>query len=87
MSAQIIPFPGSNRSHWSAYNEYCFEHLARGGMPASEAAATIDAGIADQAASELLPESDRLLYLARQALRRAKPARKRQDEAQEKATE
>lgn len=67
MSAQIIPFPAVNRSHWSEHNEYCFEHLVRDGRSAKDAAAIIEAGIAD------LRDSERLLFLARRAMLRLAP--------------
>ena len=70
MSAKIIPFPTMSRSHWSVLNEHCFDHLVADGMSARDAAARIEAEIADQRESELLPEVDRLLFLARRALHR-----------------
>lgn len=70
MSAQIIPFPVVSRSHWTAFNERCFDHLLADGVSAKEAAAHIEADIADARESELWPEADRLLFLARRALRR-----------------
>jgi len=70
MSAQIIPFPVVSRGHWTAFNEHCFDHLLADGMSAKDAAAHIEADIADGRESELLPEADRLLFLARRALRR-----------------
>ncbi|KZC29203.1 MULTISPECIES: hypothetical protein [Rhodanobacter] len=70
MSAQIIPFPVVNRGHWTAFNEHCFAHLVVNGMSARDAAGHIEAEIADKRESELLPERDRLLFLARRALHR-----------------
>ena len=70
MNAQIIPFPAANRSHWTAADEYYFAHLVADGMNAKDAAVHIEAEIADMRDSELLPESERLLFLARRALRR-----------------
>jgi len=70
MNAQIVPFPAPSRARWSAFNERCFDHLVTDGMSPRDAAAHIEAEIADVRQSELLPEADRLLFLARQALRR-----------------
>lgn len=70
MTGQILHFPAINRSQWSALNEYCFDHLIADGMSARDAAARIEAEIADQRESKLLPEADRLLFLARRALHR-----------------
>ncbi|WP_108472906.1 hypothetical protein [Rhodanobacter thiooxydans] len=70
MSAQIIPFPVVSRSHWTAFNDHCFAHLLADGMNAKDAAAHIEAEITDKRESELLPERDRPLFLARRALRR-----------------
>lgn len=70
MSAQIIPFPVVSRSHWTAFNERCFAHLVADGMCTTDAAAHIEAEIADKRESELLPERDRPLFLARRALHR-----------------
>lgn len=70
MSAQVISFPAANRSHWTAADEHYFAHLLADGMNTKDAAAHIEADIADKRESKLLPERDRLLFLARRALRR-----------------
>jgi hypothetical protein len=70
MNAHIIPFPVVSRSHWTAFNEHCFDHLLADGMGAKDAAAHIEAEIADVRESELLPAGERPLFLARRALHR-----------------
>jgi hypothetical protein len=75
MTAQIIAFPGSNRSHWTVEDERAFESLRSDGSSVADAAAYIERRIA----SRNIPDSGdaRSLRQAREAFRELQTMAKR----------
>jgi len=71
VTAQIISFPGSNRSHWDSEDERAFEFLRREGRTSPDAASYVER----QIISRNVPDTGetRLLRQAREAMRELQP--------------
>lgn len=75
MTADIIDFPTKNRSNWTGWDEYLFDHLRQvNGLSAKDASARVDREII----SRNVPDTgyERSVRLAREALHSLAPIKK-----------